>query len=324
MLSRNLPRPVLSLICETGGRLACRRTPDQREQVERNLHRVCGPGLEGRALRRSTRKVFVNYARYWSMSLRLPALSRQRIAAGHDVSGYEHVQAARAAGKGVILALPHLGGWEWSAFWLTQVEGVPVTAVVEPLQPPELFEFLVEFRKSLGINIVPLGPDAARAVLGALKRNEIVCLLSDRDLTGTGIEVEFFGEKTRLPAGPAALALRSGAPVLPTAVYFHADGVKGVVMGPLDTTRHGPLRADVTRVTADLAAAFETLIEAAPEQWHLLQPNWPSDPGYGAAVLKARRDVADQTAATAAATAAEAATVPVATAPDPQPADRSG
>jgi hypothetical protein len=96
-------------------------------------------------------------------------------------------------------------------------------------------------------------------------------------------------------------------------VYFRddgweVDGVKGVVLPPLDTSRHGSLRADVTRVTADLAAAFETLIEAAPEQWHLLQPNWPSDPGYGAAVLKARRDVADQTAATAAA-ASEAAAI---------------
>lgn len=224
--------------------------------------------------------MFVSYARYWALSLRLPSLSRGAIEAGHRVVGYRHVEAARAAGRGVILALPHLGGWEWSAFWLTRNRGVPVTAVVEALEPPELFEWFTAFRRSLGMSIVPVGPAAARQVLAALKRNEVVCLLADRDISGTGIEVELFGEKTRLPGGPAALAIRSGAPLLPTAVYFADGGVLGVVEPPLDITRRGALRDDLARVTADLARAFEGLIRTAPEQWHLLQPNWPSDPGY--------------------------------------------
>lgn len=222
---------------------------------------------------------FESYARYYLESFRLPGRSVGEIARGHDVVGYEHVEAARAKGRGVILALPHLGGWEWSAFWLTLVKRVPVTAVVEPLQPPELFEWFVSFRRSLGMTIVALGPDAARQVLGALRRNEVVCLLADRDLAGTGVEVSFFGETTTLPAGPATLALRSGADLLPTAVYFRPgrEGVRGVVRAPLDTTRSGKLRDDVARVTQDLARDFEVLIRAAPEQWHLMQPNWPSD-----------------------------------------------
>ena len=159
------------------------------------------------------------------------------------------------------------------------MQQVPVTAVVEPLQPPELFEWFVSFRRSLGMTIVSLGPDAARQVLAALRRNEVVCLLADRDLAGTGTSVWFFGETTTLPAGPATLALRSGAHLLPTAVYFRPgqEGVKGVVRPPLDTARQGRLRDDVARVTQDLAGAFEELIRAAPEQWHLMQPNWPSD-----------------------------------------------
>jgi len=266
-----------------GARFVAWRSPEQRAQVLRTLRRIYGPELSERRLARSMRRVFVSYARYWALSLRLPSVSREELEAGHDVVGYEHVEAARAAGRGVILALPHLGGWEWSAFWLTRIKGVPVTAVVEPIEPPELFDWFCDFRRSLGMSIVPVGPSAARQVLAALKRNEVVCLLADRDISGTGIEVELFGEKTRLPAGPAALALRSRAPLLPTAVYFADGGVLGVVHPPLDTSRHGALRDDLARVTSDLARSFEDLIRTAPEQWHLVQPNWPSDPGYPAA-----------------------------------------
>ena len=238
-----------------------------------------GAPLEGARLERAVRATFTSYARYYAESFRLPTCARSHIDDGHDVVGYEHVVDARRRGGGVILALPHLGGWEWSAFWLTRVVGVSVTAVVEPLHPPELFEWFVAFRRSLGMTIVPLGPHAAREVLAALKRNDVVCLLADRDLHGGGIEVELFGERTTLPAGPATLALRAGVPILPTAVYFKAggQGVRGVVLPSLDMTRQASLRADVARVTQDLASALERLIRAAPEQWHLMQPNWASD-----------------------------------------------
>jgi KDO2-lipid IV(A) lauroyltransferase len=252
---------------------------ERRAIVIRNLRRIRGERLRGPALERAVQATFESYARYYLESFRLPGRTVAEIDEGHDVVGYEHLLEARRAGRGVILALPHLGGWEWSAFWLTRVERVPVTAVVEPLHPPELFEWFVSFRRALGMTIVPLGPDAARQVLSALRRNEVVCLLTDRDLAGNGVDVSFFGERTTLPAGPATLALRSGAPVLPTAVYFKdgEEGVRGVVRPPLDATRRGRLRDDVARVTQDLATALEDLIRAAPEQWHMMQPNWPSD-----------------------------------------------
>ena len=116
----------------------------------------------------------------------------------------------------------------------------------------------------------------------ALAANHVVCLLCDRDLTRTGTPVTFFGEGTTLPSGPAVLALRTGAPLLPAAVYFRGRGDHlGIIRPTIDTTRTGRLRHDVGRVTADLAAELESLIRRAPMQWHLFQPNWPSDPGYG-------------------------------------------
>jgi KDO2-lipid IV(A) lauroyltransferase len=176
------------------------------------------------------------------------------------------------------MAMPHLGGWEWSGFWVTCVKGHRVTAVVEELEPRDLFDWFVELRRSFGFEIVALGPDAGPATARALKANHVLALLCDRDLTGNGPEVEFFGERTTLPGGPATLALRTGAPILPTAIYFDGPNHRrSVVLPPLDTARQGKLRDDVQRVTQDLAHALEGLIREAPEQWHLLQPNWPSD-----------------------------------------------
>jgi phosphatidylinositol dimannoside acyltransferase len=155
--------------------------------------------------------------------------------------------------------------------------------VVEPLDPPELFDWFVNLRRDLGMNVVPLGPEAAPAILTALRANEVVCLLCDRDIERNGVDVDFFGERTTLPAGPAMLSLRTGAAVLPTAVYFtpvRTDGHHAIVRPPLPNERRSGLRQDVARVTQYLAHELEFLIRRAPEQWHLFQPNWPSDPGY--------------------------------------------
>lgn len=217
-------------------------------------------------------------------SFRLPHLSARYVDDNFTTEGYrEHVLPALSAGKGVIIALPHLGGWEWAGRWLAD-QGHRITAVVERLEPPEVFEWFAELRSDLGMNVVPLGPDAAKELVAALGRNEIVCLLSDRDLQRSGVEVDFFGETTTLPAGPAVLSLRTGAPIVPTAVYFadrRSDRHVGVVRPPLDTERTAAgFRADVARVTQSLARELEVLIARAPQQWHLFQPNWPSDPGY--------------------------------------------
>jgi KDO2-lipid IV(A) lauroyltransferase len=193
----------------------------------------------------------------------------------------EHADLALKEGRGVIMALPHLGGWEWGGAWLS-LNGYPVTVVVEPLEPPELYEWFVETREAMGMKIVALGQDAASGVARAIRANEVVCLLCDRDLVGNGVQVEFFGERTTLPAGPATLALRTGAALLPVAVYFEEGfGHLAVLRPPISTERTGSLRADVARITQELAVEFEGLIRRAPEQWHLYQPNWPSDRGNG-------------------------------------------
>jgi KDO2-lipid IV(A) lauroyltransferase len=276
-IARALPERLLDPVVAATGSAASRVMNDRREVVARNLRRVVGPHLEGPELRRMVDDTFESYVRYWGESFRLPGTSAEDLDAGITHDGLHYVLEAIEEGTGIIMAMPHLGGWEWAAFWLASVHNIPITAVVEPVEPPELAAWFVGLRSSLGINVVPLGPTAGAEVAKALKANHLVCLLCDRDLPGTGVEVEFFGERTTIPGGPATLALRTGAPLCPSAVYFEGDRRHGVALPPLDTKRRGKLRDDVARVSQDLALAFEDLIREAPEQWHLLQPNWPSD-----------------------------------------------
>jgi lauroyl/myristoyl acyltransferase len=283
LAARGLPGFAAQGISPALGFGASFANPERRAMVERHLRRA-DPTMGEVRLRRAVQLAFDSYSRYWLESFRLPNLPRRTVDRGMTVEGFEHVEAALAGGNGLILALPHLGGWEWAGRWLAD-RGHGLTAVVEAIEPPELFDWFKRLRNQLGMNIVGLGPDAGKEVLAALRRNDIVCLLSDRDIQRNGVEVEFFGEVTTLPPGPATLSLRTGAPILPTAVYFtdRTDGHLGVVRPPLDTTRSGDgLRADVNRVTQDLANELEHLIRRSPYQWHLFQPNWPSDPGYDA------------------------------------------
>jgi len=275
------PGPVAHFMSGFAGNGFALASRDKREMIERHLRRV-NPALTGWALRRAVQDAFDSYARYWVESFRLPNLSKRVVERTFEIEGYDFITEALAHGNGAILALPHLGGWEWGGRWMAE-QGHRMTVVVEPLDNVELFEWFKDLRADLGMTVVPLGPGATAAIIRALRANEIVCLLSDRDIQGGGVEVEFFGEVTTLPAGPATLSIRTGAPILPAAVYF-TDGYNGhstLVRPAVSATRLGGLRADVQRITQELARELEFLISRAPEQWHLFQPNWPSDPGYG-------------------------------------------
>lgn len=276
-LARRIPPPVLRPARRAVTTVAARVSAERRFLVARHLQRVVGPGLHGGALEHKVTEAFHAYARYWEDSARLPSLSDTEVDLGFSYEGFEHIENGWATGVGPILALPHLGGWEWAGRWLTCRPGYEVTVVVEPQNPPELFEWMIEYREAFGMHVIPLGPDAAPAVMKALKANHVVCLLCDRDIGGGGMSVEFFGEETTIPAGPATLALRTGAHIVPVGVYQLRDRHHAVCLPPVEAERRGRLRADVARVTQSLAGQLEVLIRARPEQWHLMQPNWPSD-----------------------------------------------
>lgn len=280
LLAQLTPGPLAYASARLIGYTASASLQSRRSIIERHIKRV-KPGIAKRDLRSAVQGAFDSYARYYVESFRLPGLPKEVVYNSLTIEGFDLVLEGLSKGRGVILALPHLGGWEWAGRWLADQEH-KVTVVVEPLQPPELFEWFTKLRTNLGMNVVPLGDGVATQILSALRDNHVVCLLCDRDIRGDGIPVEFFGEETTLPGGPVTLALRSGAPLLPVGVYFtdRYNGHHAVVRRPLEISRAGRLRDDVAAGTQRLARELESLISRAPEQWHMFQPNWPSDPGF--------------------------------------------
>ena len=283
-IANALPESLATGLFNLLARLAALCMPARRRLVARNLQRVRGINpnettQDSGIFNKEIASVFTSYARYWLELFRLPFETPDEIIAKFRIEGGEHLDAALARGKGLIATVPHVGGFDYSGAWFAAMGHKP-SAVVEALDPPELLAWFTKVRSAVGVEVIPLGKDSAPRVSAALNENRLVCLMTDRDISGDGVPVMFFGEKTTMPGGPALLALRTGAALLPIVAYFESNGMhRGVIEAPIKAEREGCLRDDVERVTQEIAYRFEEMIRVAPEQWHLLQPNWPSDRG---------------------------------------------
>jgi KDO2-lipid IV(A) lauroyltransferase len=181
-----------------------------------------------------------------------------------------------AAGRGTILALPHSGNWDHAGAWLV-LTGVPFTTVAERLKPAELYDQFVSFRESLGFEVLAAsgGEEPPFEVLvDRLRAGKMLCLLADRDLTPSGVPVKFFGAQATMPAGPAALALRTGAALVPTLLWYEGDAVNGMWGG---RTAPPIPHTDIPTMTQAMADAFAEGIAAHPADWHMLQRLWTDD-----------------------------------------------
>jgi len=278
-VGRALPVPVAGAIGRASEPLLAafyRSRSDMPDMARRHLRHVYGPEMSDAELERNVRELMDSYARYYMELFLLPSMTARRLDKSIVFEGVEHVADGRERGNGVIIAMPHTGHWDLGGAWLSQ--RFPCTAVVERLEPQELYEWFTRVRHRLGFNTVPLGPQAGAALMRELHDNRVIGLLCDRDIGGTGVEVEFFGERTKLPGGPATLALRSGAVILPAQTYVDEDGDhRGVIHPPIVAERTGRLREDVTRVTQEITHVIEEMIRRVPTQWHNFQPTWPSD-----------------------------------------------
>ena len=242
---------------------------DRKRVARRHMQRVQGSDSN---LGKRTRAVFRSYGRYWAETLWVRPRHIPEFDAGLEVVGLEHLRDAARAGKGAIIALPHLGNWEAAALSGRRA-GIEIVAVAEKLANRRLTNWFTSIRRQFGITIVLAGRASMRGIEEGLARGAAVALLCDRDLSGRGVKTEFFGEITTLPAGPAALVLRTGAPLLLAGAYFTPDG-HHLVLQRLELP---PGTNDLAEITGLIARGLELLIRRAPEQWHLLQPNWPSD-----------------------------------------------
>lgn len=270
-----LPGPVVRALGGGFGSIWARVDKRRRAMAGRHLTRVLGDDSDRVA---GSLAIMRSYGRYYAEALWARANRVPGMLEATETEGLEHIIAAHDAGTGMIYALPHMGNWEAAAPVAVRL-GIPVVAVAEVLPNRRVTDWFTRMRSEFGIEIVLATGrlEVMRRLESAIADNKAVALLSDRDLKGKGIEVDFFGEATTLPPGPATLAIRTGAPLLPVGCYFTNGGYRVVVRPPLEVPSTGSKSEKVTAMTQALAHQLEDIIRQAPRQWHLVQPNWPSD-----------------------------------------------
>ncbi len=272
-----LPEPVLLAAATLAGTAVARFNKKKREVVRRNIARVVAP----KDVERTVDEAFRTYARYWVETLRIPKPGLDEISKRTTVEGLDAMRKYLEQGRGVLFVSPHLGNYDVAGAWVAS-HGWRLLAIAEELEPPELFDLFCTLRASVDVEVLPVGKgSSARALLNGLRTGAVVGLVADRDISGSGTMVEFFGEKTMLPTGPAVLAIRTGAPIA-VAAYFQRPGGRfhGVVLEPIEVEAGKSDPERVRAITQEIAHRMEDLIRREPGQWHLFQPNWPSDPGY--------------------------------------------
>ncbi|MEV4199989.1 phosphatidylinositol mannoside acyltransferase [Micromonospora globbae] len=278
-LVRALPRPLVAAAFRAGAdRVHRRGGGGGTARLRANLRRVVGPGMPEAELDELVRRGLRSYARYWMEAFRLPALSREQILATFRLDQEELLSSAVAAGRGVVIALPHAGNWDAAGAWVA-ANGWPITTVAERLKPEGVYERFLAFRQRLGMEILPTqgGERPAFDVLvDRLRAGAVVPLLADRDLSARGVEVDFFGARTRMPAGPALLALRTGAPLYVASLWYEPTVACASIEGPLPVPgpEEGPLDQRVRTLTQRVADELAAGIARHPEDWHMLQRMW--------------------------------------------------
>jgi KDO2-lipid IV(A) lauroyltransferase len=275
---KRLPEPAAVRLGRMVADAAWRRRGAGVLRLERNLARVA-PDATPERLAELSRAGMRSYLRYWMESFRLPVWSKERIASGLEAKDVHLLTDALDGPRGVIIALPHMGNWDLAGAWVTTHLGTPFTTVAERLKPETLYDRFVAYREGLGMEVLPhTGGSAFGALARRLRKGGLVCLVADRDLSASGVEVDFFGEKARMPAGPAILAQQTGAVLLPVTLWYDDTPVmKARIHPPVEVPENGTRAEKSAVMTQKLADAFASGIAEHPEDWHMLQRLWLAD-----------------------------------------------
>ena len=279
-LVRWLPERFVYSLAQGLGSLAARRSK-RRPVVEANLMRITGLDRDSNELQELVVESFRSYAKYWLETFRLVREDRNFFLERFRANGTDrNIDDALALGKGVVVAVGHLGNWDAAGAWVG-ARGNNLVTVAEVLRPRRMFEFFRDHRSRLGMTIFPAEKGATERLARAVEEGAVVAILGDRDLKGVGPEVTFFGERVTFPAGPASVMFRTKAPLLVAGVYStrFEDGHYGWeadISPPLDVPTERSDEAMIA-VTQAIATEMERLVAKRPEEWHVMQPFWPAD-----------------------------------------------
>jgi KDO2-lipid IV(A) lauroyltransferase len=243
-------------------------------RLRANLARVC-PDLDGAALDSLTREAVRSYLRYWCESFRLPSWPTDDVVRRLHTVDEHHVREAYAQGRGVVVPIPHMANWDWAGAWACAT-GMPLMTVAERLRPERLYDEFVAYRSTLGMRILPLtgGGPALPPLVEWVRGGGLVCLLGDRDLSGAGLPVRLCGHEVRMPGGPALLARRTGAPLVPVTAHYVGEDMTLTFHAPVP---HAAGRAGLVAMTQGVADAFTAALRQHPQDWHMMQPVFVDD-----------------------------------------------
>jgi KDO2-lipid IV(A) lauroyltransferase len=254
-------------------------------QLEKNLRRV-RPDDSDAEIRDLSRAGMRSYMRYWCDAFRMPSWSPQEITHRHRAINDHYLAEALVDGKGVVFAVPHAGNYDLTGAW-GSIHHAQVIAVAERLKPERLYEEFLDYRRSVGMKIIPhSGTNVFEQCVDLVKQNGLLALLADRDLSRHGVQVEFFGEKAKMPIGPAAISMLTGAPLLPTNLYYTPERAHASVFPPVqrpdgDWTASERFDPDFIEVasayTQRMADRLAEGIAKHPQDWHMLQPVFVAD-----------------------------------------------
>lgn len=275
---KKLPEPAAAALGRSIADIAWKRRGKSVLRLESNLARVV-PDAGPERLAELSKAGMRSYMRYWMESFRLPTWSAEHVESSVQIKDVHHLKDGLASGRGVVVALPHLANWDLAGVWATRVLGFPFTTVAERLKPETLYDRFVAYRESLGMEVLPHSGGSAFGTLARrLRSGGLVCLVADRDLSASGVEVKYFGETARMPAGPALLAQQTGALLMPVTLWYDdAPVMRGRIHPPVEVPETGTRAEKTSSMTQAVADAFATGISEHPEDWHMLQRLWVGD-----------------------------------------------
>lgn len=279
-LARAIPERVAYWLARSTGAIAARRSK-KREVVARNISRITGEPADSPKVQELVVEAYRSYARYWFETFALVRETQEFFLERFHCPTESNIDAVRARGKGAIVVVGHLGNWDAAGAWVGAT-GKKLVTVAEVLRPRRMFDFFVRHRSNLGMTIIPAQAGATAALASAVEEGAVVAILGDRDLKGRGPKVEFFGETTTMPAGPASVALRTGVPLLVAGVYGvrRPDGKRGweaEISEPIELPTEGTDDEKIAALTQAMATKLEDYVGRRPEEWHVFQPFWISD-----------------------------------------------
>jgi lauroyl/myristoyl acyltransferase len=245
-------------------------------QFERNQARI-HPEASADELKELSREGMRSYMRYWCDAFRLPTWSPDRVRSTFELERVHLLDDAIREGRGALMVVNHGGNWDHAGAWACLRYG-GLTTVAERLKPEGLYQRFVDYRESLGMEILPLGEaDVVRTLARRLKEGRLVPLLGDRDISRNGVVVDFFGEPASLPAGPALLGLLTDAPIHPVTLRYDGRKAVGTVGDRVAVPTSGSRQERIHQVTQGIARGFESALRESSVDWHMMQPVWLAD-----------------------------------------------